>query len=131
MAKIERFEDLDIWKMARELCKDIFRVTDYDAFSKSFRFREQIRASSGSVMDNIAEGFERSGNKELVQFLYIAKGSCGESRSQLYRALDCAYISREEFTVLYQKAIELSQSITNFIKYLKQSDLTGTKYKKI
>ena len=83
--------------MAREFCLDVFRITNYDAFSKDFRLKDQIKASSGSIMDNIAEGFERSGNKEFVQFLYIAKGSCGESRSQLYRALDFLYISKEEF----------------------------------
>ncbi|MDR0581913.1 MAG: four helix bundle protein [Prevotellaceae bacterium] len=129
MAKIECFEDFAIWKTAREFCKDIARITNYDAFSKNFRLRDQIHASSGSIMDNIAEGFERSGNKEFIQFLYIAKGSCGEARSQLYRALDYTYINHEEFTILYQKAKELSQSIANFIKYLKQSEFTGSKYK--
>jgi four helix bundle protein len=115
--------------MSRAFCKDVARITNYDKFSKNFRLRDQIHGSSGSIMDNIAEGFERSGNKELIQFLYIAKGSCGESRSQLYRALDYEYISHEEFTMLYQKVIELSRSIANFIKYLKQSELTGSKYK--
>ena len=129
MARVERFEDLEIWKMARVFCKDVVRITNYDAFSKNFRLRDQIHGSSGSIMDNIAEGFERSGNKEFIQFLYIAKGSCGESRSQLCRALDAAYINHEEFTVLYQKTIELSQAIASFIKYLKQSEFTGSKYK--
>lgn len=80
MARINCFEDLEIWKMARKLCLEIFRITNYDSFSMSmdFRLKDQIKASSGSVMDNIAEGFERNGNKEFVQFLYISKGSCGE-----------------------------------------------------
>ena len=128
MAK--QFEDLEIWKQSRELCNNVYRITNYELFSRDYRFRDQIRASSGSIMDNIAEGFERNGNKEFIQFLYISKGSCGESRSQLYRALDFNYITEEEFNDLRQKAIHISLSIGNFIKYLKQSELTGSKYKK-
>ena len=130
MGTVTNFEELYIWQISREFCKDIFRIINYEQFSKDFRLKDQIRAASGSVMDNIAEGFERGGNKEFVQFLYIAKGSCGETRSQLYRALDSKYITDEELNVLKQKAIHLSQSIGNFIKYLKQSELTGSKYKK-
>ncbi|MDR0694269.1 MAG: four helix bundle protein [Prevotellaceae bacterium] len=129
MATIICFEDLAIWQMARDFCKDISRITKYDLFSKDFRFKEQLRASSGSIMDNIAEGFERDGNKEFLQFLSIAKGSCGESQSQLYRALDYTYISSEEFAMLYEKTKKLSKDIGNFRKYLKQSDITGIKYK--
>jgi len=125
MAK--QFEDLDIWKQSRELCKDVYRITNYKLFSKDFKFLEQIRSSAGSVMDNIAEGFERNGNKEFIQFLYISKGSCGETRSQLYRALDNIYISKEEFEVLYEKALRLSKSLSNFILYLKDSNITGHK----
>jgi len=130
MGTVTNFEELYIWQISREFCKDIFRIINYEQFSKDFRLKDQIRAASGAVMDNIAEGFERGGNKEFVQFLYIAKGSCGETRSQLYRALDSKYITDEELNVLKQKAIHLSQSIGNFIKYLKQSELTGSKYKK-
>jgi len=122
-----QFEDLEIWKQSRELCRDIYRITNYELFSKDFRFRDQIRASSGSIMDNIAEGFERSGNKEFIQFLYIAKGSCGETRSQLYRTLDNNYIKQEEFNTIYNKASQLSKSISNFIQYLKKSQITGHK----
>jgi four helix bundle protein len=96
MATIQCFEDLKVWKMAREFSMDIFRITGYEKFSKDYRFKNQIRASAGSIMDNIAEGFERSGNKEFNQFLAIAKGSCGESRSQLHRSFDCQYIESDE-----------------------------------
>jgi four helix bundle protein len=77
--KIERFEDLEIWKDVRELYKYVFDLTSKEHFNKDFKFRDQIRSSSGSIMDNIAGGFERGGNKEFIQFLYISKGSCGEN----------------------------------------------------
>ena len=125
MAK--QFEELDIWKQSREFCKDIYKISNYELFSKDFKLRDQIRASSGSIMDNIAEGFERNGNKEFIQFLYIAKGSCGETRSQLFRTLDNNYINKEEFDKIYNNAFQLSKSISGFIQYLKKSEITGHK----
>jgi four helix bundle protein len=124
---IQRFEDLEIWQKGRELCKDMYRITHYVLFEKDFRFRDQIRASSGSIMDNIDEGFERNGNKEFIQFLYIAKGFCGEVRSQLYRAMDNNYINKEEFDDLYDQTIRLSKNISGFIQYLKTSQISGHK----
>ena len=129
MATIKCFEDLEVWQLARELAKDIYKVTNSDVFSKDYRFCSQIRASAGSIMDNIAEGFERNGQKEFVQFLFIAKGSCGECRSQLYRALDVGYIDKETFNCYYEKTITISKSLSKFIKYLKESELKGIKYK--
>jgi four helix bundle protein len=125
MAK--QFEDLEIWQKSRELCKNIYKNTNYELFNKDFKFRDQIRASSGSIMDNIAEGFERNGNKEFIQFLYIAKGSCGETRSQLYRALDNNYIGEGEFHFLRDETLVISKSILAFIQYLKKSEITGHK----
>ena len=90
---------------------------------------DQIEGSAGSIMDNIAEGFERSGNKEFVQFLYVAKGSCGEFRSQLYRTLDRKYINQQEFEELYAMAVEIIVMIQKLIDYLEQSELKETKYK--
>jgi len=129
MSKVERFEDLKVWQLARELCKDIHQLTLKNSFSKDFRLIGQIKGSSGSIMDNIAEGFERDGNKEFIQFLSISKGSCGEVRSQLYRAIDCGYISQEDFNMEYDKALECSKMLKGFIIYLKDSELKGTKYK--
>ena len=129
MATIKDFEELKIWQMARELCKDVCRITRYEQFSKDFKLKDQIKGSSGSAMDNIAEGFERSGNKEFSQFLTIAKGSSGETRSQLCRSFDYGYIEEKEFEELWQKAKNLSQSIGAFITYLNQSDMKGPKYK--
>jgi four helix bundle protein len=123
----KQFEDLEIWQHSRSLCKEIYRITNYELFNRDFRFRDQIRASSGSIMDNIAEGFERNGNKEFIQFLFIAKGSCGEVRSQLYRAQDNNYITNKEFNDLYNKILSISKSIFNFIQYLKKSEITGHK----
>jgi four helix bundle protein len=126
---ITNFEDLSIWNKARDLYGLIFSITSIDPFAKDFRFKDQIRAASASVMDNIAEGFEREGNKEFIQFLYIAKGSCGETRSQVYRAFDNNYISEGQFYVLLEKTRNLSVEIASFIKYLKNSGKSGNKYK--
>ena len=116
MGVIEKFEDLEVWRESREFAKQIYRLTETESFSKEYRFKEQIKSSAGSIMDNIAEGFERSGNKEFVQFLYIAKGSCGETRSQLYRAFDGKLIDGNQFKEYTQKALNISQSLSNFIK---------------
>lgn len=125
---IERFEDLEIWKEARELCKFIFRLTEKEPFCKNFKLRDQIRASSGSIMDNIAEGFERDGNKEFIQFLSVSKGSCGECRSQSYRSFDYHYIDQEILDDLISRTTQLSKKISSFIKYLKNSEFKGSKY---
>ena len=129
MASVKDFEELAIFQKARELSQKIFPVTNKDGFKSDFRFVQQIRAAAGSIMDNIAEGFERGGNKEFLNFLYIAKGSCGEVRSQLIRANDVGYLTPEEFDELYSECRKLSAGIMNFIKEIKASDITGAKYK--
>lgn len=126
---ISCFEDLEIWKDARELCKVIRVYTSREPFNHDFRFRDQINSSSGSIMDNIAEGFDRDGKKEFIQFLSISKGSCAEVRSQCYRAFDANYISQEELNELLERTLWLSKKIGNFMDYLKNSPLSGTKYK--
>jgi four helix bundle protein len=128
MATITRFEDLEIWQEARRLAKEIHFISIETELKKDFRFRDQIKAASGSVMDNIAEGFERNGNLEFRQFLSIAKGSAGETRSQLYRALDFNYINEEKFTILKIDYENLSGKINNFISYLNKKDFKGTKF---
>lgn len=130
MAKVEKFEDLVIWQMARSLSKEVYDLTRRGEFKYDTRFVQQIRASSGSVMDNIAEGFERDGNKEFANFLYIAKGSCGEVRSQIYRACDVGFITKEESNQLVDDCFKLSASIAKFINSLKTSEISGMKNKK-
>lgn len=129
MSKIQRFEYLEAWKIARDITKEVYRITKNDSFIKDFGLRDQICRASVSIMSNIAEGFERDGNKEFINFLSIAKGSVGEVRSQLYAALDQSYISENEFKRIYDKAVENSRVISGLIKYLKQSEFKGRKFK--
>ena len=129
MATVKRFEDLEMWQEARKLSKDIIRIANETDLKNHFRLRDQIKASSGSVMDNIAEGFERDGNLEFRQFLSIAKGSAGESRSQLYRVFDNDYITIDELQKLTSEYEVLSRKIANFINYLNKKDFKGVKFK--
>lgn len=123
------FEELAIFQMARELSKRIYQPTLRGDFKHDSRFVQQIRAAAGSIMDNIAEGYERNGNKEFINFLYFAKGSCGEVRSQLIRANDVGYLTTDEFNQLYTDCRKLSAGIMKFINELKSSDMSGAKYK--
>lgn len=129
MAVVRDFEELAIFQKARELSKKIYPITQRGEFKYDTRFVQQIRASAGSIMDNIAEGFERTGNKEFLNFLYIAKGSCGEVRSQLIRANDLGYMTKEEYDELYTECRKLSAGIMNFIKEIRTSEYAGAKYK--
>lgn len=129
MAKIEKFEDIESWKLAREDTKLVYKVSSTGGFSRDFALRDQIRRSAISIMSNIAEGFERDGDKEFVQFLAIAKGSCGEARAQLYVALDQEYVDPAQFQSIYDKLVETSRLIGGLMKYLMQSELRGSKYR--
>ena len=129
MATINRFEDLDIWQEARRLAKEIHILSQETKLKTEFKLRDQIKGSSGSVMDNIAEGFERDGNLEFRQFLSIAKGSAGESRSQIYRLYDYEIIDEEKFNQLKNDYLSLSVKIKNFITYLNKQDFKGNKFK--
>ncbi|MBU1916819.1 MAG: four helix bundle protein [bacterium] len=129
MSKFERFEDIESWKKARELNKKIYELTNTERFNKDFGFKDQIRRASLSISSNIAEGFERGGDKEFFQCLSIAKGSCGEVRSQLYLAYDIKYVSKEEAEMLLEEASEISKMINGLMKYLRSSEFTGKKYK--
>ena len=129
MSTIKRFEDIEAWKLGRELYKKIFSHTCKGDFSIDFGLKDQIRRSSGSIMDNIAEGYERDGNREFIQFLSYSKGSSGEVKSQLYRALDSNYIDKTAFEELYQETDVIGRKLATFINYLKSSNYKGLKYK--
>ena len=129
MATIVRFEDLDAWRIARELTREVYRVSSSEKFARDFGLKDQIRKASVSIMSNIAEGFERDGNREFRNFLSIGKGSAGEVRSQLYVALDQGYISEAEFRFLYEQACESARVIAGLSNYLKRSELSGNKFK--
>ena len=130
MAKIEKFEDMLSWQKARKLANHVYRISKRGDFAKDFDLRGQMRSASVSIMSNIAEGFERGGDKEFLQFLSTAKGSCGEVRSQLYVALDQSYLTQTEFDSLHSGTIEIGRLISGFMGYLQRSDLRGSKFKR-
>ncbi len=121
MGSYQCFEDLPIWKEARRLSFEVYQLTFVQPFLNDFELKDQIRRSAGSVMDNIAEGYERDGRLEFINFLSIAKASAGEVRSQLYRSFDLHYITEERLNVLITAYKQLSSHIANFIKYLNSS----------
>ena len=125
---IKNFEELEIWKDARALTKAIYQLTRDPKFSKDFGLRDQIRRAAVSIMSNIAEGFERGGNQEFIQYLYVAKGSCGEVRSQLYVAMDQDYVDQKVVDDLLTSLKRLSIMIKHLIDHLKQSGMRGPKY---
>ena len=129
MGKIEGFEELNVWKKSRELCKLVYEVTNTTLFSKDFSLKNQTRRSAISISSNIAEGFERGGNKEFIQFLYIAKASCAELRCQMYIAFDCGYISIEELNKFKIETSDISKMIHGFVSYLKETEIRGLKFK--
>jgi len=130
MAKIEKFEDIESWKLAREATHLIYEASSGGEFGRDFALRDQIRRSAISTMSNIAEGFEREGNKEFLNFLSVAKGSCAECRAQLYVALDQKYITAEQFDQAYGKLDETGRVIGGFMRYLRNSEFRGSKFLK-
>ncbi len=128
MATIKNFEDLESWQLARVICDDIDKIIKNTDLNQDYKLKDQINGSSGSIMDNIAEGFERDGNNEFNNFLSIAKGSCGETRSQLYRVFDRKYINQDEFEILKEKTIVISRKIASMMIYLSKNDFKGNKF---
>ncbi len=128
MATFTRFEEITAWQEARELSKLVYDLLKKPEFKHEYGLKDQMKNSSGSVMDNIAEGYERNGNKEFINFLYISKGSCGELRSQAYRASDQELLNQEEFDKIFQKCLGVSRLISSLIEYLEKSEFKGIKY---
>ena len=128
MASINNFEEIKAWQSAREFCQWVWKVITTTELKNYFKLRDQIDGPSGSIMDNIAEGFERSGKKEFIQHLTYAKGSAGETRSQLYRMYDRGFITENEFKDRKEQTLEISRMINGFIKYLKGSDYKGWRF---
>jgi four helix bundle protein len=129
MATIQKFEDLEIWQLARALSQKIYPLTNIEPIKSDFRFKDQVRGTCGSIMDNIAEGFERGSRGEFIHSLTVAKGEVGELKSQLYRGLDNQYFDIDLFETLYKLANEITKRITSFINYLKKSEFKGQKFK--
>jgi four helix bundle protein len=129
MAKIQKFEDLEIWRMARTICQQIEFLIQNTNLKTNYSLKDQIDRSSGSIMDNIAEGFERNGNREFIQFLSIAKGSAGEVKSQSYRAFDKKLISEDQHLKL-NEIVELEKNkIGAMMNYLNNCEIKGLKFK--
>jgi four helix bundle protein len=129
MARIQRFEDIEAWQKARQITKTVYQATSSGRFSRDFGLRDQMRRAAVSVLSNIAESSERGGDKEFLQFLAISKGSCGELRAQLYVALDQSYLAQEDFDLLAAQTLEVSRMVAGLMRYLRQSELRGSKFK--
>jgi len=129
MSSIKRFEDILGWQKARELTREVYALSREGEFARDFAFKDQIRSAAISIMSNIAEGFERGGDKEFIQFLAVAKGSSGELRAQLYAALDQGYLSTAQFQQLCAHSEEVSKLLAGFMDYLRQSELRGSKFR--
>jgi four helix bundle protein len=130
MASVKRFEEMDVWKKSRLMVKMICMMTNKSEFSRDWQLANHLRKTAISIISNISEGFERDGNKEFINFLSIAKGSCGELRCQLYIALDQNYIDEYLFSEISNLATDISKSLKGLINYLQASDLRGIKNKK-
>ena len=130
MATIKRFEDLEMWILSRDLAKRFGKLVLDGRLKNNFRLINQIQGSLGSIMDNIAEGFERGNNKEFIVFLGYAKASCGEFRSQLYRSWDWDYLNESEFNEYLKETNRISSSIFNFSSYLLNCEIAGIRKKK-
>jgi len=129
MATIKKFEDLEIWQRARSLCRKVYPLTLRAPISKEYRLADQMKGSSGSAMDNIAEGFDRGSRLEFINSLGTARGETGELKSQLYRCLDNNFINQQLFDDLYKEADELIRKISAFIDYLNKTSIKGQKFK--
>jgi four helix bundle protein len=128
MPPITKFEDLNIWKLSRELNIDMFRLlSKKDDRTYGFLINHLFK-TSGSIMDNIAEGYERGGNKEFINFLSYSKGSAVELRSQLYRAFDLEILNQPDFDKLQKQTIQISKELSLFMNYLKKSDFKRSKF---
>ena len=119
MATVERFEDLEAWRLARTLAGDIYRMSRHGAFARDFGFRDQSRRAAVSIVSNIAEGFERSSTNQFLAFLDIARGSCGEVRTQLHLALDLGYIDQDQFDASFNTVIRVGKMISSLMQYLR------------
>lgn len=128
MATIKKFEEIIAWQKARDLCAAVWEITLKKPFTSDFPLRDQINRSSGSIMDNIAEGYGRGGNKEFLQFLFYAKGSIDELSSQIYRAYDRGYLQPEALNTLKEQITEVTSLIIGLIKYLQKSEFKGIKF---
>jgi four helix bundle protein len=129
MGKFQRFTELEVWEYSKTLASDIYRKTSEGPFNRDWSLRDQMRKAAVSIPSNIAEGFERGGTGEFINFLSIAKGSNGELITQLYIAYDIGYLSKEDYENLVQRAQKIGKMIGGFMKYLKKSGIKGTKYR--
>lgn len=129
MTTWSKFEDIDVWQKAREVAKDNYLLTSKEIFKNDYSLRNQMRKTAGSIMDNIAEGFDRGGNQEFIQFLSISRGSAGELKSQIYRAFDYKFITEKKFSDYIENVEVISKMISGLINYLNKKTYRGIKYK--